>query len=108
MFALGGSIIFLVKYSSKKISSWEKRVTRDVLSYSFVLIIQTLFFLVLGTIFLARTFLLKFVWVSSHLSVLSNLIECSLFAFILVPSVASILVGAWCLYLAVNYGSDGL
>ena len=109
MVALGGGIVFLKKYDFGKqpgqVRNYAK-LNKKVTSLALILLIQTLAFLVLSLFFPAHDYIrttIKHVdWFDSHWGILSNGYNSLLFSFIVCPSILSVIVGMWTVYLALN------
>ena len=111
MFALGGGLVYLAKFkfSEKEIAGkYQKIITKNIQKLCFPLILQTLFFILLSLFYPARLFIKNCLKISDQsYTSLSTLSDSGLMSLILIPSLFSILVGLWCIYLAVyNTQSD--
>lgn len=103
--SLGGGIIYLAKVpfrDSNPAHKFRKNITVLVKSLCFPMIVEILIFIFIALLFPARGFLSAALALSSESYATIVMVgESSLFSFMLVPTVFSILVGAWCIYLAV-------
>ncbi len=108
LFTLGGGVVFM--RNAKSAQDWQTRsdseFSEGFTSVSIVLIIETALFLLLSTLYPARQFLIIGL---SKVTILHNLIpnlicfyKSLLFSLIVVPSISSLFVGLWILYLVLN------
>jgi hypothetical protein len=107
LFALGGAIIFLNSDTGKGLSgNSDKKLTKQVTQLSLVLMLQTAMFLVLSTAYPAKDYLVshlsKIELLKGNLDGLICFYQSLLFSLILTPSIFSMVVGGWCLYVATN------
>lgn len=111
LFTLGGAIVFM--RTRKSDSDWQRSsdesFTKSFIALSIVLSLQTVFFLLLALMYPIRTYLvgilLGFDFFSAYIPRLICLYKALLFSLILIPSVFSLFIGVWILYLVLNPSS---
>jgi hypothetical protein len=108
MFSLGGGLVFLKRYKFDRLSDgrFKEKLSRHVMTFSVILMFHTLLFLIASSFYPAKGFFFELSgpigWLSIHRESLCRAYQGFLFSLILLPSIASILVGAWALYLIMN------
>lgn len=104
MVALGGSIIYMRTFDFSQQDPFlqrQKSSNKTAIDLSVILIMQTLLFLILSVLFPVKSFVISSLGVQK-VSLYSQIYDCLLFSLIIVPSLSSILIGIWCLYLTLN------
>lgn len=110
MISLGGSVIYLTKFKFKDNNSkhvFRKIVTDYMKWLCFPLIIQTLIFIFIAIFYPLREFLSNRLSINTSLyQKLAIAIDSFLVGLISIPSVFSILIGLWCIYLAIYHENE--
>lgn len=108
LFALGGAIVFLSKFSFTTTSTdiFRRNTTNFVKSISFPLVIYTLSFIFISIFYPARQFLKESFKLSEVTYIaLRSFADSLLTGLILIPAIGSIFVGMWCIFLAIKHES---
>ncbi len=105
LFSLGGGLVYLsnIKYDLTNVNHIYRKAGSDkIQSLCFPLIIHTLCFIGICLVFPAREIFIKNLQTSRYVA-MADLADSLFFGFMVVPSIASILVGAWCVYMALYH-----
>lgn len=110
MIALGGGIVFLSKFKFSNGDLQQKtwaRVTIGVQNFALPLLLHTLVFIFLSILYPLRNFLkLKFAISEPVYIQMGSLADSALFSLMVTPSIGSLIVGFWCIYLALNHRTN--
>ncbi|MBL7542585.1 MAG: hypothetical protein JNL11_02160 [Bdellovibrionaceae bacterium] len=104
LFALGGGVIYLSKFKFTQSSEekFYKLGTDNIKSLCFPLIFQTLLFMIVSLLYPSRNFIKKLFSITPEISLKISIFSDSfLMSLITISSLGSLIVGAWCLYLAI-------
>lgn len=107
MVSLGGSILFLNNYDfNMEIGTHKvrKEISDRIQAISLILIFHTLIFILISVFYPIRIYLKEKFHISGqdYLNI-ARVSDCALFSLILIPAIAAIAVGIWCLYIAIYH-----
>jgi NADH:ubiquinone oxidoreductase subunit 5 (subunit L)/multisubunit Na+/H+ antiporter MnhA subunit len=104
--AIGGAIVFLRTFNFQGNAAFlttQKKSHQKAINLCLILLVEAMLFLILSLFYPTRHLLRKKIeFVQAHYNELGNLYDSMMFSLIIVPSICSVFIGIWCIYLVLN------